>query len=187
MLISPPRLLISARHVDQTQRLEMENRGSVALNVHVGAADELAQSTDGSSVVEPEGPYSAAGWITVVPDHFSVPPATRRYILVDIRVPAHPEPGDQDVVLTFRLPPRAGHGNIRIVAGIGVPTIITVPGPVIDHVNVTGLTAPGFSAAAPSSSPLRSATPATSTTASPDRMTCLPPALAGRRRYCSRR
>ncbi len=148
MLISPPRLLISAGHVDQTQRLEMENRGSVALNVHV-ALQTLAQSTDGSSVVEPEGPYSAAGWITVVPDHFSVPSATRRYILVHIRVPAHPEPGDQDVVLTFQLPPRAGHGNIHIVAGIGVPTIITVPGPVIDHVNVTSLTAPGFSAGGP--------------------------------------
>ncbi len=148
MLLSPPRLIIPASSVDQTQRLEMENRGTVTLDVHVGLG-ELVQRTDGSSVVAQEGPYSAINWITVVPDHFSVPSATRRYILVHIRVPPDPEPGDQDVALTFLLPPSAGHGNIHIAEGIGVPTVITVPGPVIDHVNVTSLTAPGFSSGGP--------------------------------------
>jgi len=148
MLITPTRLIIAARHVDQTQRLEIENRGSVTLNVHVGL-DQLTQRRDGASVVAPQGPYSATHWITVVPDHFSVPSATRRYVLLHIRVPAHPEPGDQDLALTFLLPAQSGHGNIRIASGIGVPTVITVPGRVIDHVNVNSLTAPGFSDGGP--------------------------------------
>lgn len=148
MLLSPPRLIIPASSVDQTQRLEIENRGSVTLNVHVGL-DELTENKNGSSVLEPEGPYSATQWITVVPDHFSVLSATRRYVMVHIRVPPHPEPGDQDVAITFVLPTRSGHGNIHISAGIGVPTVITVPGAVIDHVSVTGLVAPGFSAGGP--------------------------------------
>ena len=144
MMISPTRLIIPAGQTAQTQRLELENRGSVTLNVHV-ALEQLIQRPNGSSVVAPEGPYSATNWITVVPDHFSVPPATRRYILVNIRVPPHPEPGDQDVAITFLLPAQSGHGNFRIAAGIGVPTVFTVPGPVIDHVSVTGLDVPGFS------------------------------------------
>ncbi|MGA2827746.1 MAG: hypothetical protein ABSF03_16735 [Streptosporangiaceae bacterium] len=148
MLLTPPRLIIPASGVEQTQRLEIENRGSITLNVHVGL-DELTQTKNGASVVVPEGPYSAAHWITVVPDHLSVPSATRRYVMVHIRVPPHPEPGDQDLAITFVLPPRAGHGNIHIAEAIGVPTVITVPGPVIDHVSVSGLTAPGFSDGGP--------------------------------------
>ncbi|MGA2827744.1 MAG: hypothetical protein ABSF03_16725 [Streptosporangiaceae bacterium] len=148
MLISPSTLDISAAHVARTQRLEIENRGSVTLNVHVGL-QTLTQNTNGSSVLAPEGPYSAAHWITVVPDHLFVPSATRRYVLIHISVPPHPEPGDQDLAITFVLPAQRGHGNIRIASGIAVPTVITVPGPVIDHVSVTGLMAPGFSAGGP--------------------------------------
>ena len=144
MLITPSTLDIPAAHVARTQRLEIENRGSVTLNVHVGL-QTLTQNRNGSSVLAPEGPYSAAHWITVVPNHLFVPSATRRYVLVHIRVPPHPEPGDQDLAITFVLPAQRGHGNIHVASGIGVPTVITVPGRVIDHVNVTGLVAPGFS------------------------------------------
>ena len=43
-------------------------------------------------------------------------------------------------------PQRAkGKGNIRIAEGIGVPILITVPGPVVNDARVTSLTAPGFS------------------------------------------
>jgi hypothetical protein len=38
-------------------------------------------------------------------------------------------------------PPVPGRGNIHVAEGLGVPVLITVPGPVIDDVGITRLTA----------------------------------------------
>lgn len=144
-LVSPPRLTVAADKINKIQRLEIENRGTVPLVLRT-RLEAVSQRADGSSLLEPYAPYSAADWVTVVPDHFDVSPATRRYVQIRIRVPSQPEPGDHNVAIIFMAPPRAGKGNIHIAAGIGVPTLITVPGPMIDDVSVTRLKAPGFSA-----------------------------------------
>src|SRR5580658_3507181 len=56
------------------------------------------------------------------------------------------EPGDHHVAIVFLVPATSRRGNIHISAGIGVPAVITVPGPIIDHLQVLRLAAPGFSA-----------------------------------------
>jgi hypothetical protein len=148
MLISPPRLIISARQVGKTQRLEIENRGSDPLFV-TARLESMTQGPTGAALPGAKTPYSAATWVTVVPRQFEVKPHTRRYIQVRIHLPAKPEPGDHNVAIILMLPPQPGHGNIHVADGIGVPTLITVPGPVIDHVSVRSLVAPDMSAWGP--------------------------------------
>jgi hypothetical protein len=144
MLVSPPRLTVAGRQITRTQRLEIENRGSVLLNVHA-RVENLAQRHNGSSLPEANAPYLPASWIRVVPSHFRVRPGAKRFIKVHIRVPRHPEPGDHDLAIILMVPPRPGKGNIHIAEGIGVPVLITVPGRVSDHVSVTRLHVTGFS------------------------------------------
>jgi len=144
MSVSPTRLTVAPRQVISTQRLEVANTGSVRLDVHA-RVQKLAQAKNGSSVPE-ASPASDLGWVTVVPSHFFVPPGTKQRILVRIRIPPHPEPGDHDMAILFMVPPARGKGNIHISAGIGVPVLITVPGRVVDDVSVTRLHVTGFSA-----------------------------------------
>jgi hypothetical protein len=148
MLISPPRLIIPARQATRVQYLEVENRGGSWLSVHA-ETEALAQGSDGSSLPEPSAPYSAARWVTVVPSSFRVRPGSRRYIAVRFHVPADAEPGDHYLAIIFLMPPSRGPGSIHVAAGIGVPALLTVPGPVTDRVTVTRLTASGFSAGGP--------------------------------------
>ncbi len=145
MLVSPPRLTVAGRPVIRTARLEIENRGSIRLDVHARVV-KLAQAKDGSSLPEENAPSSDLGWVTVVPSHLFVQPGTRQRVFVHIRVPPHAEPGDHDVAILFMVPPARGKGNIHLSAGIGIPVLITVPGRVVDNVSVTGLHVAGFSA-----------------------------------------
>jgi hypothetical protein len=148
ILVSPPRLIIPAGQVAKTQRLEIENRGVVPLLV-TARLESMAQGPTGAALPGPAAPYSAATWITVVPRQFQVKPGTRRYIQIRFHLPRKPEPGDHNAAIIFMLPARPGRGNIRVAPGIGVPTLITVPGPVIDDVNVRGLKAPDLAAWGP--------------------------------------
>jgi hypothetical protein len=148
MLVSPPVLIIKASQVTKVQRLEIENRGSIRLDVHI-RLEGLAQRANGSSLLEPYAPYSAVNWVTVAPSHLQVSPGTRRYVSVRFQLPRHPEPGDHHVAIIFMTPPQPGRGNIHIAGGIGVPTIITVPGSAADHVSVTSLVSPGFAISGP--------------------------------------
>jgi hypothetical protein len=145
LAISPPRLVVPAGQVTKVQRLEIENRGSVPLSLHA-EWKAFAEASNGSAVLQASAPYSAARWVTVVPDNVRVMPGTKRFVQIRIHVPAHPEPGDHYLEIILMAPPVAGKGNIHIAEGLGVPVLITVPGPVIDDVRITGLTAPGFSA-----------------------------------------
>jgi hypothetical protein len=144
MLVSPPRLIIAADQVTKTQRMEIENRGNFPLNV-TAKLESLGQGANGASLPGLSEPYSAAGWITIVPSHFQVKPGTRRFVRVRFHLPLNPEPGDHNVAIVFLTPPRPGGGNIHLAAGIGVPTMITVPGPVVDDVRVRSVNTPYFS------------------------------------------
>ena len=148
MAISPPRLVVSAGQVTKVQRLEIENRGSVLLEVRAEPS-ALVQRPDGSVELDPDAPYSAVNWVTIAPSHIQISQGSKQYVQVRVHVPANAEPGDHNVMIIFMSPAGHGKGNIRIEEGLGVPMLITVPGPVIDHVRVTGLKAPGFSAGGP--------------------------------------
>lgn len=145
LAISPPRLVVPAGQVTKVQRLEIENRGSVPLPLHA-EWEAFAEASNGSAVLQASAPYSATRWVTVVPDNVRLMPGTKRFVQIRIHVPAHPEPGDHYLEIIFLAPPVTGKGNIHLAEGLGVPVLVTVPGPVTDDVRITRLTAPGFSA-----------------------------------------
>jgi hypothetical protein len=148
MAISPPRLTVPAGQVTKVQRLEVENRGHAVLHVHTELS-AFAQLANGSTKLQPKARYSAVNWITVTPARFQVRAGQRRYVQIRIHVPANAEPGDHHVAIVFLVPDSPRRGNIHIAAGIGVPTVITVPGPITDHLRVLKLTAPSVSAGGP--------------------------------------
>jgi hypothetical protein len=148
MAISPPRLTVPAGQVSKVQRLEIENRGRSVLRVHTERS-AFNQLPNGSTVLVPNAPYSAANWVTITPARIIVPAGAHRFVRIRIRVPAHAEPGDHHLAIIFLLPPARGRGNIHVSAGIGVPTVITVPGRVTDDLRVLRISAPGFSAGGP--------------------------------------
>jgi hypothetical protein len=145
MAVSPPRLTVAGRQIIRTERLEVENKGGIRLEVHARVV-KLAQAKDGSSLPEANVLSSDLGWVSVVPSHLFVQPGTKQRVFVHIRVPPHAEPGDHDMAILFMVPPAQGKGNIHVSAGIGVPVLITVPGRVVDNVSVTRLHVTGFSA-----------------------------------------
>jgi hypothetical protein len=136
---------VPAGQVAKVQRLEIENRGTVPLPLHAEWS-AFAQAANGAAVPQASAPYSAAQWVTVVPDNLRIMPGTKRFVQIRIHVPAHPEPGDHYLEIIFMAPPVTGKGNIHVAEGLGVPVLITVAGPVTDDVRITRLTAPGFSA-----------------------------------------
>lgn len=148
MAISPPRLTVPAGQVTKIQRLEIENRGSAPLHVHTELS-AFVQRADGSITLQPSTPYSAVTWIKITPARFQVRPGAKRFIRIRIHVPAHPEPGDYHLAIVFLVPQASHQGSIHVAEGIGVPTLITVPGPVIDKVHIVTLAAPNFSAGGP--------------------------------------
>ena len=148
MAVSPSRLTIAASQTSKIQRLEIENRGSVPLALHT-RMESMTQRANGSTLLAQNAPYSATNWVTVLPDHVRIGQGTRRYVRIRIRVPPNAEPGDHSVAIVFMTPSIPGKSNIHVAAGIGVPALITVPGPVIDDVSLTRLKAPGFSAGGP--------------------------------------
>jgi hypothetical protein len=89
LAISPPRLIVPAGQVTKVQRLEIENRGSVLLPVHAEWS-AFAQASNASADLQASAPYSAARWVTVVPDNLRVMPGTKRFVQIRIHVPARP-------------------------------------------------------------------------------------------------
>jgi hypothetical protein len=89
LAISPPRLIVPAGQVTKVQRLEIENRGSVPLPVHAEWS-AFAQASNASADLQASAPYSAARWVTVVPDNLRVMPGTKRFVQIRIHVPARP-------------------------------------------------------------------------------------------------
>lgn len=144
LAVSPPRLVVPAGQDTKVQRLEVENRGLVPIQLIVRKS-ALGEGPDGSAVIGADATYSAANWVTIVPGTLRIMPGTTRFVQIRIQLPAHPESGDHEVEIIFLAPPVAGKGNIHVAEGLGVPVLITVPGPVIDQVSVTRLTASGFS------------------------------------------
>lgn len=145
MAIGPPRLYVSPGQFNKAQRVVIENRGSGMLRVHTQRSAFL-QNANGSVQLTPGAPHSAVGWITVTPSSFQLRPRARRFVEIRVHVPRHPEPGDYQLAIVFLVPQPHGKGNIHIAAGIGVPVVITAPGPIVDRAHVVSLTAPGFSA-----------------------------------------
>lgn len=144
LAVSPTRLEVDRPGTATTREMLVVNRGEAPLDI-VAEKRDFTGGRDGSLVFRDSVPYSASSWVGLSPTRFHLEPGIGRTVTVRIVVPPDPEPGDHQVALVFLVPATAANdANVRINRAVATPVYVTVPGPVDDSANVTGLEAPGF-------------------------------------------
>lgn len=151
LAVSPARLAIKQDDIGSTQQVTLINRGQAALAVTVEKRNFTAGS-DGSILYQDDAPYAGTSWVSVSPAQVLLEPGEAQVVNATVKAPKTYEPGDHQVALVFVVPadPSAASGrNIKINRGIGLPVYITAPGPVVDSVSLSGLSAPSFASLGP--------------------------------------
>lgn len=110
--------------------VRIRNPGEQAVVVDAGSAGFALDLRGRPRIVKRHGPRSAAGWLTVRPRRFRLPPHAAVAVVVTARVPPHAEPGDHDalVLLGARPPARA---RVSIQLRLGVVVLVRAPGAVV--------------------------------------------------------
>jgi hypothetical protein len=143
LTLAPTRLIVPATGRPSTQIITLTNNGASVVHVNALRYD-FTQAPDGDIQFIPARALSAASWLTVTPTAFVIAPGHRQQILVRIAIPSDPDPGEHQVGLVFSVPSGKTDNNIAVNRGVGTQLLISVPGPVVHRVALTGLTAPRF-------------------------------------------
>lgn len=141
--VTPARMVVPAAAISAAQRFQVTNRGRSSFDVTVEKADFVAD-VHGTMTFQPQAPYAAAAWVSVRPSRLRIPAGVTREVTVRMAVPAHPEPGDHQLALIFKVPAGRNAANIRINRAIAAPVFITVPGRIDRSVEIENLRAPRF-------------------------------------------
>jgi hypothetical protein len=148
LTVSPSRMIVPADEIARARQFTVTNQGRLPVDVVVGTASFTVGRT-GELVFEAGAPHSAAGWVAARPDRFHLAAGAAERVDLRIVVPTTAEPGEHQVAVIFSVPAAAGTGRIGVSRSVGAPVYVTVPGPVVDSVKVTGLRAPGLSLGGP--------------------------------------
>ena len=143
LTLAPTRLVVPATGRPSTQIITLTNNGASMVPVNALRYD-FTQAPDGAIQFVPARPLSAASWLTVTPTTFVVAPGHSQQIRVRIAIPANPDPGEHQVGLVFSVPSGTTDQNIAVNRGVGTQLLISVPGPVVHRVALTGLEVPRF-------------------------------------------
>lgn len=144
LTVSPTRLIVPASRSQATHVFDVSNTGTKSLRVETTFSD-IAQGRSGTLSFAPGGPFSATNWVKATPENFQLIPGQHQKVRVSVTVPPHPEPGEHQVGMVFRVPPKKGSGNLAVSGAIGSEILIGVPGKVVREVALSNLDAPTFS------------------------------------------
>jgi hypothetical protein len=149
LAVSPSRVIVPADQIARAREFTVTNQGRDPIDVTVRMASFTAGES-GELSFRADAPHSAAGWVTVQPDRFRVDAGTAERVSLHISVPASAEPGEHQVAVIFSVPRAPDRtGDIGVNRSLGAPVYVTVPGPLVNSVDVTGLRAPGFALRGP--------------------------------------
>ena len=148
LTVSPTRLVLGPEDAGEQHTVLVVNRGQSPLHVDA-QVQSFVGGTDGSLTFQDDAPYSAAAWISIEPASFDLQSGEAQDVTASVVVPPNPDLGDHQVALVFLVPASESGANIKINRGIATPVYITVPGPTDDSVQISQLSAPGFSAGGP--------------------------------------
>ena len=138
LTVVPARLVVPANDAGGAKVFDVRNSGTRRIHVDVSLS-EFSQAANGQIRFSPATPLSAAAWIDARPGSFDLAPGARKRVRVRISVPAHPEPGERQVGVLFRVPAPQGSGTISISGAIGAELIVNVPGPVVRRIALADL------------------------------------------------
>ena len=141
LTLAPTRLVVPATGRPSTQIITLTNNGASMVSINAQRYD-FTQAPDGAIQFVAARPLSAASWLTVTPTTFVIPPGHRQQVRVRIAIPPNPDPGEHQVGLVFSVPSGKTDHNIAVNRGVGTQLLISVPGPVVHRVVLTGLSVP---------------------------------------------
>jgi hypothetical protein len=135
-----PGTLILAGHASQT--LTVMNAGDVASTIDVGVGN-YAISPEGAVQIDPplEPARSARRWLTVSPSRLDLAPRQSAVVTVVSKPPHIASPGDHHALVMLTGRSDGGSSSpVRVVARVGVGTLVRVPGALRRNLQVHGLT-----------------------------------------------
>jgi hypothetical protein len=123
-----------------TAIVRIRNPGEEAVVVDAGSAGFALDLRGRPRVVKRHGPRSAAGWLSVRPAHFRLPPHRAVSVIVTARVPPRAEPGDHDALVLLGARPLA-RARVTIQLRLGVVVLVRAPGAVVRRLRLGRLRA----------------------------------------------
>jgi hypothetical protein len=129
------------------------NASGAAGNVTIAAVDATTGQTSGAVYLSPTDPkHDVGAWVTVAPSQLTLAPHQSADVSFTVRVPAGARAGQHlgglvatpSALRSSTLTHRAGHTfrvNVREISIVAVQ--VNLPGPPVQKVTVTGLTAAG--------------------------------------------
>ncbi len=113
-----------------TAVVRIRNPGQETVVVDAASAGFALDLRGRPRIVGRHGPRSAAGWLTVRPGHFRLPPHRAVALVVNARVPPRAEPGDHDALVLLGARPVA-RARVSIQLRLGVVVLVRAPGAVV--------------------------------------------------------
>lgn len=124
---TPARVLLRG---SGTAVVRIRNPGEQAVAVKVASTGFALDLRGRPRIVKRHGPRSAAGWLTVRPTRFRLPPHGAMAVVVTARVPPQAEPGDHDALVLLGAHPLT-RARVSIQLRLGVVVFVRAPGAVV--------------------------------------------------------
>ncbi len=130
--------------------LKVTNDSDTAISFHADIRDYIVQDTAGTPELLPpntlDNRFSAASWIGVVPDSFTVSPRETQDIQFYLNIPQNAAPGGHYMAVVYTPAGQASTNGsgATITTQLGTLFKISVSGKINEFALLTGLTAPSF-------------------------------------------
>lgn len=122
------------------------NPNSFTINVKTESEDFIQGSEQGApQFIKNEGnKHTLSGWVSAVPNEFSLNGLETRAVEIKIAVPKNAEPGGHYAAVFFRMAPKSGTGETQLgVSGrVGTLVLVSVPGAVKKNGEIASFRAP---------------------------------------------
>jgi hypothetical protein len=142
--VSPTRIIVPPGLLEYETEATVANSGSLPAQVVV-RRQGMRADPQGIVRLANDAAHSAMDWVTLAPEHLTIPSGKSVKIRVRVALPTRYEPGDHHLALVFvGRPVTAAAGNIKVNGGVAVPLYVTAPGPVDRSVVLNTFTAPRF-------------------------------------------
>jgi hypothetical protein len=123
-----------------TAAVRIRNPGEQAVVVDAASAGFALDLRGRPRIVKQHGPRSAAGWLTLRPGRFTLPPHGAVTVVVTAKVPTHAEPGDHDALVLLGARP-VTRARVSIQLRLGVVVLVRAPGAVVRRLRLGRLRA----------------------------------------------
>lgn len=151
--IVPPSIELNLNPGDKTEGiLKVINDSDTPLTFNASTQDFIVEDIIGTPDFVPQDtfdkPYSAAAWIGVYPDYFTIAPHEQQQLSYYVQVPSTARPGGHYAGVLYTPTKALGLGagsGAAVNTQIGTLFSLAINGPIHEEAHVSAFAAPGFS------------------------------------------